>query len=502
MNKLGYQRIPPRPFSLYGLTVLLILINHFLPPSILEAQVLDWSSPKIIPSFDLSAEPPILIADQNRTVHAFSSQWITEENGVSYRGIIYNQWTLDTGWTQPVDILLSPIKEARLTDVILDDQDVFHLVFWGGDGTSADIYYSEASAVNANDASAWSYPTIIGENAVEPADAVLIYDQDGGLHLVYGGQQIGHGLYVINSDNDGETWSDPSPIFITDSDKPYVDRLKIVRSNSGMMHAIWNVYNIGGQGRGIYYASSKDGSSWSEPFLLADARDGLGTQTPTIIEYRGSLMAFYISLSTGMSKVTMRQSIDDGQTWSDPSILFPRHVGVNGSLSLVVDIKDDIYLFFGQRISGSPDIHGMWQSNMKNDHWTEPSALIKGPRVWDKEGYTSFDPYEARAVVSQGNVILVTWMTDPGDRKSQGVFYSYAVINAPEFPVATLQPRENVNVTTSVTALPTPTILKESTPQVYFDKDRPNQNPISWIFIGVLFVSILVIGYVSLYRVR
>ncbi|MBK8047620.1 MAG: hypothetical protein IPK16_11150 [Anaerolineales bacterium] len=48
-----------------------------------------------------------------------------------------------------------------------------------------------------------------------------------------------------------------------------------------------------------------------------------------------------------------------------------------------------------------------------------------------------FDPYDANAVVSQGNVILTTWRTDPG-RPVNGVFYSVAEVDAPESTVVLL----------------------------------------------------------------
>ena len=76
----------------------------------------------------------------------------------------------------------------------------------------------------------------------------------------------------------------------------------------------------------------------------------------------------------------MRRSTDNGVTWDDPVILFPRHIGVNGTPSLVIDSNDNLHIFFGQRIPGSPDIHGMWHSVCVDNRWTEPDAVVKGPR--------------------------------------------------------------------------------------------------------------------------
>ena len=75
-----------------------------------------WPAQQRIPDFHPETNTPILVADQNRTVHAFSSQWLDDDEDNAVRAIAYNQWTLEGGWTPPVDILLSPLKDdARLT---------------------------------------------------------------------------------------------------------------------------------------------------------------------------------------------------------------------------------------------------------------------------------------------------------------------------------------------------------------------------------------------------
>ncbi len=422
-----------RSSYVYGLVFLFLAINQQLNPFTIKLQDDQWSTPQTIPLYHPETWPPVLVADQNRTIHAFSSQWINEDNGEALRVIFYNQWSLEQGWTIPVDIIISPKKEARITDAHLDKNGMLHVVFWGGDNTGADIYYSKAPALIADNARAWSLPIVLGENAGDPEGAVFVEDDQGALYVIYNGRELGNGLYVVNSRDGGETWSDSTPIFFTQSDEPNIAYLQVIKGESGWSHAVWAVFNVSGQGRGIYYAKSMDGSKWSEPLLLADAVDDLGTQTPTIIEYKETLIALY----NMPPKITMRRSLDDGKTWDNPFVIFPRHVGVNGSLSLVIDNNNTLHLFFGQRITSSPDIHGLWHSTFVNNRWTEPEALIKGPKVSDAVGNKSFDPNAARAVVSQGNVILVTWRTDPGT-KGNGVWFSYKKGFGPELPVKPL----------------------------------------------------------------
>jgi hypothetical protein len=392
------------------------------------------------------------------------------------------------------------MNEARLTDVYLDDGGVMHLAFWGGNGTDADIYYSQSPVAEVGNPRAWSKPIIIGDQAGDPEGAVFAQPAGGDLVVIFHGRQYGNGIYVVSSKDRGSTWSFPTPIFITRDEAPNVAYLEVLKSNSGWLHLIWNVYSLNGQGRGIYYARSADGEVWDQPTVFAEADEGLGTQTPTIIEHDNSLFAFY----NLPPKIIMQRSLDDGKTWQDPAILFPRHVGVNGSLSPVVDANDTLHLFFGQRISGNPDIHGLWHSVWVDPRWSEPEAIIKGPQVNDLIGRSSFDPYAARAVVSRGNVILVTWRTDPGN-KGNGVWFSYETIAAPGSP-------------TSFSS-PVPPELIEGTPTSIPEVNNQNLSPlntappdnplpvdntiksIAWSPSPILLISLAVVFVVLLVRV-
>ena len=107
---------------------------------------------------------------------------------------------------------------------------------------------------------------------------------------------------------------------------------------------------------------------WSEPVKLADSQSGYGVLTPAIIEYQDVVFALF----NRTPQIIMRRSNDGGGTWADPVVPFESHIGVNGTLSLVVDGDNELNLFFGQRIPGSPDIHGMWHSIWQIDNWSVP----------------------------------------------------------------------------------------------------------------------------------
>ena len=124
-----------------------------------------------------------------------------------------------------------------------------------------------------------------------------------------------------------------------------------------------------------------------------------------------------------------------GVTFSTPVRPFSNHIGRNGSVSFVVDGSGDLHLFFGQRIAGgfdgTTDLHGMWHSVWLDGNWGPVRPVVSGPPS------PSFDPYDASAVVSQGNVLLLTWRTDPG-REIRSTFYAYHLLDAPEAPLTPL----------------------------------------------------------------
>ena len=192
---------------------------------------------------------------------------------------------------------------------------------------------------------------------------------------------------------------------------------------------IWDVRNKAGQGRQINYAQlALEARQWSEQVSLAEVDTRYGVLFPAVAEHDGEVIAAY-------SGITMRRSEDGGLTWSDPASPF-RLTGINGDVSFVTDSSGTLHLFWGQRLSGSPDIHGMWHSTWQggNNRWSEPEPIVSGPSVSDLQGDKSFDPYDARAVVVLGNTLLVAWRSDPG-LKGNGVWYAYRQIDAPKLAI-------------------------------------------------------------------
>jgi hypothetical protein len=492
-------------------SIILPLIDKYPTALPVFAQDSTWTPQQRIPGYDDGTSPPVLIADRNGTVHAFSYQ--QARSSAQEIAIIYNTWTLGQGWSLPNDILLSPLKHAaRLLGVFLDDKGFFHLIFFGGDNTGANIYYSRAPATSADKASAWSTPVQIGDNALNPQNGAIFGDDQGNLAVLYSGYDDGNGLYAVFSDNGGDTWSDPAPIFLTGDNQlwPYESRMYL--GTSGQLYTVWSVYDIAGHGQAVYFARLKIGQrQWSDPYILAKNTNSasLGVDLPSLIERDSTI---YITFYDGVSNTHwMRSSTDMGQSWTNPIRIAPRHIGRNNAVSLVLDSNNVMHFLFGERIPGNPDIHGMWHSIWLGDHWSEPEAVVSGPRVVDLNGYNSFDPNTARAVISMGNILLVTWRTDPGATPTlpgNGVWYSFKILDSPELPAIPLPVSITPTSSTSVTAENTVVISATSSPNnssyenQNFQSNIYVNNPGSALFISVIFSVFFIIVLISLYKLN
>jgi hypothetical protein len=393
-----------------------------------------WTPQAEIPSTDIySEEPPFLIADQDRTVHAFDSHPIDLENENSQRVIYYRQWTPEGSWTNLLDIILDPRGgNLDLQDVYYDSAGFVHLL---AQMDNEDLYYTQAVLANAGKATSWSTPVFIAGQSTHarkgmPFIAALGGDGHGKLVVIFSGYRDGNGLYTTYSLDNGKSWTDPYPIYLTYDPNIFVVAPRVSSGEAGLLHAVWSTANTYGNGEAGYYANFDfEKLQWSDPIAL----DVAGIKTPNIIEYDGNLIVSYYHHNVNGN--WWRKSTDNGQTWSNPERISPIHIGTNGIVSFAIDSDNQLHAFFGQRIDDNN--HGMWHTLWNGNGWSAPEAVVRGPSIQDVIGGDGFDPRSARAIVLDGNILLVTWGTD-GAAGTNGAWYSYATLDTLELPVRTL----------------------------------------------------------------
>jgi hypothetical protein len=495
-------------FGVIGLVFILLTTGGIDHLTVAAQGPYQWSPDQRVFGYLDDTYTPYIIADQNRTVHAFASQWVGEED--RQLAIVYSQWTLEGGWTAPVDIMLSPTGEAQVQGAFLDQAGTMHLIFWGGDAfRGSGIYYSSALVVNAGQAPAWSAPRLVGERA-GIGSAALTGDNHGNLVVIYSGNMEGNGVYAVGSSDAGDSWSEPTTIFLTYDPELLPYSLDLYMGPSGRAHAVWNVVTSLGVDVSVHYARLDiETGQWSEPIVLEertiDDEDFFGPSFPSISGNGDNVVVMYNSgnpaeggyVPRGRPVQRSRLSSDGGLTWQNPVTPFPRHVGRSGEHALAADSEGVVHTVFIQRIEIDVNgdygiIGGIWHSELRDGRWSEPDRFA-----------TTYSPHDVRAVVDQGNVLLVVWREDPGAGQ-HGTWYSYATLDTPELPEMPVPSPSATPVPTTPTATPPePAATPSHLPPSISQEDVPEAalgNPAIPLVVGIVPVVLLIAGIIVVHQ--
>jgi hypothetical protein len=453
-----------------------------------------WEYPSTIPGLHDSGLYPVIIADEEGTLHVFHSQPVA--GSVS---IFYIRWSPQNGWSTLVDIINSPRGDARVFSGIIDQEGWIHLLFWDGDELNADIYYTRAPVINAEKSTSWSEPILIGQSALDPPAVGLAIDSDGTLVAVYSGSVRGNGLYVAQSQDNGITWSSPEPMFLTYKTFWWPAALQLYTDPHGRVFATWSVADASGNGQAVYFSKrSPTTQQWAPATLIADAI-GFEADTPSIIKYNDNLMLVYHNNEP--TTRWMRVSADNGETWTQPVRLFDQ-VGSNGAAAMVIDGNNTLHMFFGNRV-GMPAIHGAWHSQWLGEQWSKPEPIVSGPQVpAGAHGTEGFDPSFLQATVIRGNMLFIIWRHDP-QAGPTNIWYSYKTVDAPQQPITPLPTIEFSTPTTtpnpgeSPTGTPPTTTPSSNTTYIAATELPPSSkakttNPNVNILVGIVPVTLLI----------
>jgi len=490
--------------------LLIVFITAFSAISApVRAQPADlWASDRKVPGYLDDTFTPFLLADQNRTVHAFTSQWV--DDGTRKLAVVYRKWSLAGGWTRPVDVLLGFSGNATFLGAFLDVSGIMHVIFGQGENRNVNIYYSYARVEVADSASAWSVPVLIGPGLSSVNSAALSGDAQGNLVVIYSGNVDGSGVYAVHSSDAGRAWSVPIQVFaprVSDL-TPY--SLRLFSGRESQIQAAWNVVTALGVDEELYFSTYDIASGdWTKPVQLeerVDYPEYFGPSFPSIVDNGDEIVIMYnggnpfSGRTVGYGRPVQRVAVstNGGQTWSQSINPFPFHVGRSGEHSLALDGAGRPHALFVQRIEQEVEgkysvIGGIWHSVFENGSWTNPDRFV-----------TTHSPHDVRSIVVQGNVLLVVWREDPGEGE-HGVWYSYSVLDTPELPVVT-PPAAGVPTLENSTSVETPLpSIATATRAKLTDNQREipadSASPSSPIVIGLIPVIVILLGVIVAYRV-
>jgi len=498
-----------RSILLRGFILIVILISFFgiLDTGALAQTSLDWAIAKPIPFYD-DILPPILIADQNRTVHAFNDEPLVDGR----QAIFYRTWNLYTGWSQPVDVIIpEPTTGHPLQGVALDETYTFHVMYYIGNEFRGDLYYSRARASEAARASAWSSPRLVAEGAYPLPDATMIGDGGDGLYIVYTGVKDGVGVYEVHSTDGGNTWSEPTSVFRISISDTIPFHIELSLDKNGNLHAVWSIVGESGLGQAVYYARrDKETGSWNQPYRIAAAEgNDYAADCATLIEYDDSLILMYMdgTIPNGIPPTRWtRRSYDNGNNWDEPVRPFPQ-VGENGFAIMLIDSSNILHIILANRV-GDPAIGGMWHGVWLGNQWSDLELITaRSPEEAISSG--SYVDVQAAhlpaAVISQGNVILTAWWHNIPEAPPAG--FAYAILDSPELPLVPL-PTTSPRLTPDTSVTDTRPVENLSATQLAdadFNQsaDFPKQKaqitgPSTLMLLGILPAVLVVILFITL----
>ena len=232
-----------------------------------------WTDPVEVSLAGSETGPPILVGGQDEMMHAFWIQPGVGDNTSSANSrIYYARWDGET-WSRQSNILGSPEGNASQPYATLD-QNNHLLAAWTGSDPNL-VYFSKSSASLALRGSDWTHPQAIPVPVPAAKSPQILPVGSSLIHIIYAiPLNEARGIYLVSSDDSGNTWSQPLRIFdAVNAGWEMVDSPFLARADDGSLHVIFTRYSLpGGSGpMEMYYTHSRDGGdTWSQPEIVDD----------------------------------------------------------------------------------------------------------------------------------------------------------------------------------------------------------------------------------------
>jgi hypothetical protein len=497
-----------------------------------------WTDFEKISKFPTASTYPCIVSDKSGVVHVLWSEDVGGQTSnpelnpdgsqkLNDRGdpydlldnlgntLYYTRWD-GKRWLPPIDVQNNPNGTLEFPRAAIDSKGVLHVVWIVSSAELVMVYYSHVPAYKADSAQEWSVPVVIAgptHASYYPIDIAV--DSRDGLHVLYSQVSGNPGAQVINSFDGGESWSNPTWLFVTQDLRGSgegVSTVSLVSDGRDRLHATWTVFDSTGNGKFVYYSRSEDlGYTWSQPFEVARWQPGwyetdwgsLAIVNDEIhLTWKGGERAY----------LNERISEDGGKTWGESRRILSDLVGENGFASLVVDSSNRLHMLVIKRAVEQSIVHGIWYTTWDKDHWDDPVLL--GTRnfsiYWNMNKLTEEEAlqvmhgtftadglrYQMATVLNGNELFLVVVNEFGGD-----IWSSRAILPAPRidphpYPQLTATPTETPKPTTkgdTITPTPLPPNL-QSGGQV----DPSGQSTI--LLLGLVPAVLIIVAFVAYLR--
>ncbi len=464
-----------RKFLFYSLILLLSAISF--PYGVSAQGTVTWSEPVNLSNTPTSSTHPAIVTDAYGYVHVFWSEDVDgeplqpDEYVKGGDTIMYTRWD-GNSWTLPIDLFLIPGEPtSEYVAAHVDAQQRIRLVWTG----QWNIYYASAPADKAISAQAWTSPVIIArDSARSRLESSVTTDAAGTIHVFYAARGESPGIYHTQSQDNGDTWglavriSEPLDVIETN-----LMDVKAVSDASGQIHVVWATSNSEGFGQAVYYTRSTDlGNTWEQPKQLGYKTDeDYGASWPMLAQRDNSeLILVYENTPRALGR-KQRISLDGGATWSEPNIILPEMIGLNGYITPIVDSTNQRHLIINMRPIATQRT-GIYYAYGLGTGWSSIIPVVV-------EHYAAPDAHFTTAALRSGNEIHVVWNPNyvTADPNAGGeIWHIQGIINsAPAQTPLPIPPAQQQQQAAPATRQPTviAQLAPTSTPALAVDNNFP-----------------------------
>ena len=366
-----------------------------------------WSAPSDI-SAPVSAGRDLfgeLVCDPYQNLHVLWSK------GSDTRSEIYYRSDVNGIWSAPIDVIALPEPvTTRLSAAITSPDPILHLI-WQHSFTQGDVYYSQVPLTDAGRARAWSPPQVL---IAEVDRAEILADDDGVIRIVFGksdADSLGYGVYYIESEDRGVTWTDP--ITVMEGVLPYPSTISagMAVDEAGRIHVTVSIrsYDYGAYSELGYLRSTDDGRTWSAyRQIYPEEVTPYGLSSLMVYAFG----ADEVHLTWHDPRRMHQWSFDGGETWSEPIEIMSLDAGFGGDNVLAEDSDGALHVVTGVQ-------SGVFSASWDGSEWSAPERIEN----------RSMDPHGQKIVVCQGNQLHVVY--DDRVTADTTVWYSHREIAAP-----------------------------------------------------------------------
>jgi hypothetical protein len=316
----------------------------------------DWSGDANVITVPRSLESLSTVPDADGNVHAVWIQSSYLPTDTFAPRIEYARWN-GTEWTRPSPIITNLSGMPKNLALQIDSNRRLFLS-WVNQQTG-ELMFTWSSSERANIPLEWTRPIILSASSKSTGSPDMLVDAADRVVIAYAvSLNEERGIYVIQSSDQGETWSSPVKVFDAVSENwEMVDQPKLAVGRDGRLHVLFMQYALLGQPQpvGLYYSQSEDGGvTWTPPEIISEQP----VQWSEIVAYQETLHRFWQEKSRTAAQTNHQTSLDGGMTWSS-TVKIPGDAVMDSQPSISVDPTGTIH--FLQVIKQDNQILQEWE---------------------------------------------------------------------------------------------------------------------------------------------